>query len=245
MGVGIARVIISLAPRKADRFEFGNLHKKLIKFIFILNKFYLFLYKIKKSFMKVVNKEKLEKVDFLKMFKYNIEHKDKIFYREFIEIGDAVCAVVYNTKTDKYVFVKQYRPGTNKELIELVGGLPNENLTPVQCIRIEVLEETGYMVDTIELMTITNFAPCYSTEKLHMYYITVSEKIETGGGLEHEDEYVEVVEMYKENILDFDFQSNSDAKTMLALSLIGLVGPFKNVYRKILMENPDLREGGC
>jgi ADP-ribose pyrophosphatase len=195
--------------------------------------------------MKIINKEKLEKVDFLKMYKYNIQHKDKIFYREFIEIGEAVCALVYNTKTDKYVFVKQYRPGPNKELIELVGGLPNGNLTPVQCVRIEILEETGYMVDTVELMMISNFAPCYSTEKLYMYYVTVSEKIETGGGLEHEDEYIEVVEMYKNEILDFDFQTNSDAKTMFALSLIGLVGPFKNIYKKILMDSPNEREGSC
>lgn len=197
--------------------------------------------------MKIVSKEPIEKLNFLKASRYNLEKDGKIIEREFIEIGDAVCALVYNTKTNKYVFVKQFRPGTGKENIELVGGLPKGDLTPVRCIHEEVVEETGYKVDSIELINVYHAAPSYSNEKLHMYYVTVSEKIGNGGGISEEDEYIEIVEMTKNEIYNFDFQNKSDAKTILALSFLGLYNIYflKNINKINLMENPDSRWGGC
>jgi ADP-ribose pyrophosphatase len=133
-------------------------------------------------------------------------------------------------------------------MVELVGGLPNGELTPIQCIYDEVLEETGYIADSIELMLVCNAVPAYSTEKLYLYYVIVSDKRNgNGGGIAEDHEYLEVVEMTKNEILKFDFQNNSDAKTLLALSLFGFVKQFYSSYRKIsgLMESPDLREGGC
>lgn len=50
--------------------------------------------------------------------------------RELLVKKDAVAAVVYNTKTKKYIFVSQWRPGSNSELIELVAGtldIPGED----------------------------------------------------------------------------------------------------------------------
>jgi 8-oxo-dGTP pyrophosphatase MutT (NUDIX family) len=196
--------------------------------------------------MNVISKEKLEKTEFLKLYKYKLEHNGKFFDREFVEIGLAVSALVYNTKTDKYVFVKQYRPGINGFLLEMVGGMPSDIL-PTQAIYEEVLEETGYVPDTIELMASLNAVPCYSTERLNMYYVTVSKKAGNGGGIEEENEYIEVVELNKKEVMEFDFQNYSDAKTVLGLSLVGLVQPFQSVHRKMnnLMKNPDVREGGC
>lgn len=195
--------------------------------------------------MEIVNREELKDPKFLKLHKYNIVHSNNTFYREFVEIGNAVCALVYNRKNHKYIFVKQFRPGTGIELLELVGGMPNGH-TAEECIREEVIEETGYKPEHIELMSVTNWVPAYSTERLHMYYVVVSEKEDNGGGLQHEHEYLEVVEMSKKEILAFDFQKYGDAKTILALSLIGLNKPFQNTYKNInIMDNPDSREYGC
>lgn len=196
--------------------------------------------------MKIIRKENLKEPKFFKFSKYILEHDNIVFDREFIEIGDTVCALIYNKKSRKYVFVKQFRPGMGDDLIELVGGLYNQNSLE-DFIREEVLEETGYIPETITLISTTNWVPAYSTEKLHMFYIVVSEKENNGGGLKHENEFVEVIEMSKKEIHSFDFQKYSDAKTLLSLSLTGLISPFKNTppTGPNLMENPESRVYGC
>jgi len=125
--------------------------------------------------MKIINKEVLSD-RFLKLHMYNVEHNDSMFEREFIDVGGTVCALVHNIHTDKFVFVKQFRPGTaNSDIVELPGGwLENDN--PVETIHNEIIEEVGYLPDKIEKMFDTYFVPGYSSEHITVFYVRVSKK---------------------------------------------------------------------
>lgn len=192
--------------------------------------------------MKIINKEVLSD-GFLKLHKYNVEHNDVVFEREFLDVGVTVCALVHNTMTDKFIFVKQFRPGTaNSKLVELPGGWL-ENNNPVQTIHNEVIEEVGYKPDKIEKMLETFFVPGYSSENLNIYYVTVSEKISEGGGITNEHEYIDIVELSRADILKLK-PSDADAKTLMALSMCNLIKPYY-IYNYNRMSNPEERIGGC
>jgi ADP-ribose pyrophosphatase len=136
----------------------------------------------------------------------------KLFTRELFKTKDGVAAVIYNTKTDKYIFVKQWRPCNDEDIIEVVAGSIEKNVTPFESIRNEVLEETGFKCDYIKKLTEFYVSPGSSSEKVTIYYVEVSEKVEDGGGLENENEEVEIIEMYKDEVLDYSFK---DAKTII------------------------------
>lgn len=174
--------------------------------------------------MVIVDKEKL--LDgHLKVFKYFVTENGIVFEREFIDVGDTVCALVYNTITKKYIFVKQFRPGvSSSNLVELPGGLvDNYELDLENTIKRELIEEIGYKTDNVYKLISTYIVPGYSSERLHTYYIEVSEKISEGGGVKSEDEFVEIVEMTREDIVEFDFENLSDVKTIMALMKMKLI----------------------
>lgn len=195
--------------------------------------------------MRIISEEQLKDPKFLQLSKYTLEHNNSLLDREFLKVGDTVCAVIYNQKTKKYIFVKQFRPGTTTEVIELVGGFPTPNLTKSECIKEEVIDETGYLPDSIDLICSLNWVPAYSDEKLHIFYVVVSEKVGNGGGLLHEGEYVEVIEMSKKDVANFDFENLSDAKTIFALSYINLIKHYFTKPSSNIMDHPENRVYGC
>ena len=48
--------------------------------------------------------------------------KGKEIKRELMVRKDAVAAVVYDTVKKKFIFVSQWRPGSNSDITELVAG---------------------------------------------------------------------------------------------------------------------------
>ena len=149
-----------------------------------------------------------------------LEHNGKTIIRERLDKKSAVAAVVYNTETQKYIFVKQWRPGVLGDIVELCAGTldkPGEN--PEDCMMREVEEEVGYKVDYIELL-IPEFylSPGYTNEKMIIYYCEVSVKLNEGGGCEEENENIEVIEIH-ENDLEKEFLSGKfiDSKTIMGI----------------------------
>lgn len=149
----------------------------------------------------------------------------KKYNRDYIQRVSAVSAVVYDTVKKKYLFVKQFRPGTKGEVIELVAGmLDNHKLSSIETIKKEILEETGYKTDYVKFLTKAYTAPGYTDEIINYFYAEVSEKSEEGGGCSEENEFIETVEMSEEEVKNFDFQ---DGKCLLCFGLLGI----KNIGR--------------
>ena len=136
--------------------------------------------------------------------------------REVMVRKDAVAAVVYDTKKEKFIFVNQWRPGTNTDIIEIAAGtldIPGED--PRDAMKREIDEELGYETDSIILVDECYMSPGGSTEIISIYYCEVSNKIHEGGGLENED--IDILEMDLEEVLSTRFK---DAKTIIGVNYI-------------------------
>lgn len=137
--------------------------------------------------------------------------------RERLIKKNAAASVVYDTKKEKFIFVKQWRTGVEDYMVEIPAGtIDNEGNSPKETIIREIDEETGYKVDWIKLITIVHPAPAFVNEELHIYYAEVSEKISDGGGTD-EHEFIDIIEMDLDEVEEYDFR---DMKTELALNKV-------------------------
>jgi len=136
--------------------------------------------------------------------------------RELMVRKDGVASVVYDTTKKKFIFVNQWRPGSNSEILEIVAGtLDVEGENPKEAIIREIDEEIGYKVDRIILLNEFYVSPGGTNEFLSIYYAEVSEKLHEGGGLEYED--IDVIEMDIDEVRSTQFK---DAKTIIGVNYI-------------------------
>jgi ADP-ribose pyrophosphatase len=143
--------------------------------------------------------------------------KNQQVIREYVNSKDAVCAVVYDTIKNKYIFAKQFRPGPKMEIIEICAGMMDGPENEIETMKREILEELGYQTDTINQIVKPYYTtPGKTNERISIYFATVSQKVAQGGGLESENEEIQVVELTKDEIKRTDF---IDGKTLLALSV--------------------------
>ena len=159
---------------------------------------------------------------YLKVHKLSLQgKKNQPVMREYLNSKDAVAAVVFDTLKNKYIFVKQFRPGPKMNIMELAAGMVDHlNVDEITTMKMEIEEELGYATDTINQIIKPYFtSPGKTNERISIYFATVSNKIGQGGGLESENEEIEIVELTKEEIKKTDF---IDGKTLLALSVLKL-----------------------
>jgi len=141
--------------------------------------------------------------------------KGKEIKREVMRRKNAVAALVYNTETQKYIFVSQFRPGTGGDIIEIPAGvLDHAGEDPRDAMIREIEEEIGYGVDKITLIDEGFVSPGGTTEMISVYFAEVSDKVGQGGGVEGEDEEIDIIEMTREEMLNTRFK---DFKTIIAV----------------------------
>lgn len=105
--------------------------------------------------------------------------------------GDSIACLAL-TKDNQVILVKQFRPGPNKILLEIPGGGFEENETPEQAMKRELLEETGYKGS---VKFVTSVLPtAYATYRKNALIATDCEKI-AEPKLEDNGEELEVVLM--------------------------------------------------
>ena len=142
--------------------------------------------------------------------------KGKEIRREVMRRKNAVAALVYDTKLQKYIFVSQFRPGSASDIIEIPAGtMDHQGEDPRECMVREIEEEIGYKVDNIKLIDECFVSPGGTTEKITIYFAEVSEKIGEGGGVQGEDEEIDIIEMSTEEVKTTRFM---DAKTIIAVN---------------------------
>lgn len=81
-------------------------------------------------------------------------------------------------------------------LIETCAGLLDEN-NPEDCIKKETEEETGYKISKVKKVFESYMSPGSVTEILYFFIAEYSKdmKVSDGGGLEEEQENIEVLEL--------------------------------------------------
>lgn len=141
------------------------------------------------------------------------QKQNNIIKREFLTNKDGVAAIVYNSENDKYIFVSQWRPCSEKNMIEIVAGSIEESQTPHEAIEREVLEEIGYKVDKV--IELNNFyvSPGTIKEKVYLFFVVVSEKVNDGGGKKEEQEELDIIYYNYDEVINMTFL---DAKTIIA-----------------------------
>jgi ADP-ribose pyrophosphatase len=88
---------------------------------------------------------------------------------EVLDLLDCV-AVLALTPDDEVLLVEEFRPGPEAILLELPGGVVERGQAPIDAARAELLEETGYEGDLIEVGTIVRDP--YATNLKHVFAAT-------------------------------------------------------------------------
>jgi nudix-type nucleoside diphosphatase (YffH/AdpP family) len=150
--------------------------------------------------------------------------------REVYDRGNGSTILFYNKAQNTVILTRQFRLPTfvngneTGMLIEACAGLLDKD-NAEDCIRRESEEETGYKVTEIRKIFEAYMSPGSVTEILYFFIAEYSKemKVNEGGGLEHEEENIEVLE------LNFDVAMNmmksgeiKDGKTIMLLQYIKL-----------------------
>jgi nudix-type nucleoside diphosphatase (YffH/AdpP family) len=169
----------------------------------------------------------------LKKVKYEYTKKDgtKLTQtREAYDRGNGATILLYNLKQRTVILTKQFRLPTfingnaNGMLIEACAGLLDKD-NPEDCIKRETEEETGYKITDVKKIFEAYMSPGSVTEILYFFIAEYSRdmKVNEGGGVEHEEENIEVIEMNIDDALKMiDTGEIKDAKTIMLLQYIRL-----------------------
>jgi ADP-ribose pyrophosphatase len=149
---------------------------------------------------------------YFKMEELKVESPAGETTRERLIKKGAAASIVYDTKKEKFIFVKQWRTGIEDFLIEIPAGtIDKPTDSPEETIIREIDEETGYKVDNIMLLSIEHPSPALLNETIHLYFAEVSEKISDGGGTD-EHEFIDIIELSRSET--YSKLMNGDLKDM-------------------------------
>ena len=164
----------------------------------------------------------------LRKITYNYLKKDgnwETQSREAYDRGNGATILLYNKITKNVILTRQFRMPTYLNgnetgmMIEACAGLLDMD-NAEECIRRETEEETGYKISSVKKIFEVYMSPGSVTEIVHFFAAeyTKDMKVNDGGGIAHEQENIEVLE------LDFDNAYNmiatgeiKDAKTIMLL----------------------------
>lgn len=150
----------------------------------------------------------------------------KTIKRETYNRGNGAAILLYNKETKSIILTKQFRmPAYQNNVndgmcIEACAGAIDGNESPETCIIRETEEEVGYKIESAKLVYETYTSPGALTEKMYLFIAEYNStmKISKGGGLDTEDEEIEVLELpFKEALNMMDNKQIIDAKTIMLM----------------------------
>lgn len=126
----------------------------------------------------------------------------EVHNREVYDRGDGAVVLLFNREKQTVILTAQFRLPTflngNRSgmMVEACAGAL-EDQDPLECVIRETWEETGYRIATAEKVFELYMSPGSVTEKLHFYLAECTDAMRTGagGGLDHEQEHIEVLEL--------------------------------------------------
>ncbi|QHL89091.1 NUDIX domain-containing protein [Nibribacter ruber] len=164
--------------------------------------------------MKITKKETAYKGHYQLQI-YTVKDGQEEFKREVFQTGTAAAALVFNTRQQKFILAKQFRPAVEQELVEVVAGMldsPDEK--PEDAITREIEEEIGFAVDKLEFIASFYPSPGACSERIVLFYAEVSHQVSEGGGKDDEHESIQSVSYSPQELADAEFM---DGKTFMAV----------------------------
>lgn len=170
---------------------------------------------------------------YTKLEKLTISNSGKVIEREVLRMGKSVSAIIKDTEKNKYIFVSQYRPGADGVMVEIVAGKIDEGEKPEESIKREIMEETGYKVDFMKHVYDFYTSPGRTDEVMSVFYVEVSEQINTGGGIG--DETIEIVEVETLGLGGRLFFQDPHKTSMVEGKESNLMAPYQLIDAKSLI----------
>ena len=145
--------------------------------------------------------------------------------REVYDRGNGAAILLYNSTQKTVILTRQFRLPSylngNKTgmMIEVCAGLLDKD-HPEQCIIRETEEETGYRLSKVQKVMETYMSPGAVTEILYLFVgeYDASMKVSEGGGVDSEQENIEVLEYtFDEAFAMIQTGEIKDAKTIMLL----------------------------
>jgi GDP-mannose pyrophosphatase NudK len=150
--------------------------------------------------------------------------------REAYDRGNGATILLYNKEQKSVILTRQFRAPTyingndTGMLIETCAGLLDKD-NPEDCIKKETQEETGYKIDKVTKLFEAYMSPGSVTEIIYFFIAEYAENMKTtsGGGLEHEQEEIQVLELPIDTALQMIKSGEiKDGKTIMLLQYLRL-----------------------
>ncbi|GEO12062.1 GDP-mannose pyrophosphatase NudK [Segetibacter aerophilus] len=164
----------------------------------------------------------------LKKVTYEYQKKDGGWSkqnREAYDRGNGATILLYNRDSQTVILTRQFRMPTfingnaDGMLIEACAGLLDKD-NAEECIKRETEEETGYKVSDVRKIFEAYMSPGSVTEIIYFFVAAYSSsmKVNEGGGIEHEQEDIEVLEIpFDKAIQMMEDGEIKDGKTIMLL----------------------------
>jgi GDP-mannose pyrophosphatase NudK len=145
--------------------------------------------------------------------------------REAYDRGNGAVILLYNREFKTVILTRQFRLPTfingnvSGMLIEACAGLLDKD-NAEDCIKRETEEETGYKISSVRKIFEAYMSPGSVTEILYFFVAeyAASMKVHAGGGIDHEQEDIEVLEITLEKAMQMiDNGEIKDGKTIMLL----------------------------
>jgi len=160
---------------------------------------------------------------------YDFQFNDgtwKRLSRESYDRGNGTSILLYNKEKGTVILTKQFRmpayvnDKNDGMSIEVCAGAIDKDEQPEASIIREVEEEIGYRIDKAIKVLESYMSPGAVTEKMYLFIAEYSDdmKVNNGGGVESENEDIEVLEVSFEKAINMinDYEI-IDAKTIILL----------------------------
>lgn len=171
----------------------------------------------------------------LKKIIFQYQQKDgswSNYTREAYDRGNGAVILLYNTSKKAVILTRQFRLPTyingneTGMMIEACAGLLDRD-NPEDCIRKETEEETGYRLTDVKKVYEAYMSPGSVTEILYFFIGAYDDsmKVTEGGGLQDEQENIEVLEYsFQQALTMIQTGEIRDAKTIMLLQYLQLQG---------------------
>jgi len=145
--------------------------------------------------------------------------------REAYDRGNGATILLYNKEKKTVILTKQFRlpsfinGNESGMLIEACAGLLDKD-NAEDCIKRETEEETGYKIKDVGKIFEAYMSPGSVTELLYFFVAeyTSSMKVNEGGGIEDEQEHIEVLELKLDEAIKMIASGEiKDGKTIMLL----------------------------
>lgn len=183
-----------------------------------------------------IENQKVLANDWGTLVKYDITHTrgngvKQHITREAYDRGHGATILLYNPEEKTVILTSQFRipaflSGHHFELIEACAGLLDKR-DPVQAIRKEAEEETGYKLKDVIKIGEFFMSPGSVTERLHFFIAPFNHamRVSDGGGVIEEGEDIKVLEIPMSQALNMIDQGEIvDAKTIILIQHLVIKG---------------------